>query len=180
MKRIHLILAVSVGVILASCKNDDDATPEVINEEETITTVNLKVTESGETTSQTYTWKDKTADKITLKANTEYEVEIEFLDESNPSDVKDITEEVVEEKDEHFVFYDVTTINAVTVASSSKDIKDGNSIGINIFTTWTTSDATTGTLKAFLIHEPTKKTGTSRDDFGGEADIEVDFEVEIN
>ncbi|MEW7277595.1 type 1 periplasmic binding fold superfamily protein [Aquimarina sp. 2201CG1-2-11] len=180
MKRIHLILAVSIGVILASCKNDDDAAPEVINEEETITTVNLKVTESGETTSQTYTWKDKTADKITLKANTKYEVEIEFLDESNPSDVEDITEEVVEERDEHFVFYDATTISGATIVSASNDIKDGDSIGINIFTTLSTGDAATGTLKAFLIHEPTKKTGTSRDDFGGETDIEVDFEVEIN
>lgn len=181
MKRIHLFLALSVGIILASCKKDDDATPPVINDEETITTVNLMVTETGTSETKTYSWKDGgTADDLSLKANTDYTVEIEFLDESNPSDVEDITEEVVEEKDEHFVFYDATTISGAAIVSASNDIKDGNSIGINIFTALSTGDATTGILKAVLIHEPTTKTGTSRDDFGGETDVEVDFNVTIN
>ena len=178
MKRIHLFLAVSVGVILASCKNDDDAAPEVINEEETITTVKLTVTESGTTTSQEYTWKDGSGEDITLEANKTYNASIEFLDESNPSDVEDITEEVIEEKDEHFVFFQ-TTAGGVTISSASDDIKDSDQTGINIKTDWATTDAGKGTIKAILILEPTTKTGNSRADFGGETDIEVDFNVTI-
>ncbi len=177
MKRIHLFLVLLVGVILTSCKNDDDA-PAPVNEEETITTVKLTVTETGTNNTQTYIWKDETADKITLKANAAYQASVQFLDESDPSDAEDITLEVVEEKDEHFVFY-TTTASGVSFASASGDTIDSDKVGINIKTDWTIGDAATGKITVYLIHEPTTKTGTTRDAFGGETDIEVSFDVEI-
>ena len=51
MKNIKFIaLALLTTITLASCSSDDDTTPEVINEEEVITTITLTlVPETGET-----------------------------------------------------------------------------------------------------------------------------------
>ncbi len=166
-----------VSILASSCSNDDD-NPGVVNEEETITTVKLSVTESGATTSQVYTWTESNQDAITLDANTSYNFKIQFLDESDPDDVEDITEEVIAEKDEHFVFYQ-TTVGGVTFDNAPDDTIDTDDIAINISTNWSTTDAATGIIRAFLIHEPTSKSGDSRDDFGGETDIEVDFNVTV-
>ncbi|GAA4276088.1 type 1 periplasmic binding fold superfamily protein [Aquimarina mytili] len=177
-KGIHKLLSIIFIVsILASCSDDDD-NPIVINEEETITTVKLSVTESGTTTTQEFEWTESSQDDITLKANTSYNIKIQFLDESNPNDVEDITEEVIAEKDEHFVFYE-TTVGGLTFDNASDDTVDANNVGINISTDWSAGDAATGVIRAFLIHEPTSKTGDSRADFGGETDIEVDFNVTV-
>lgn len=165
------------AITLTACSSDDD-NPTVINEEETITTVRLTVLESGATTPEVYIWTESNQDAITLSANAEYNFKIEFLDESNPSDVENITEEVIAEKDEHFVFYE-TTVNGLSFVNASDDTIDSDNIGINISTDWSSTDAATGIVRAFLIHEPTTKTGDSRDDFGGETDIEVSFDVTI-
>ncbi|MBQ4819854.1 type 1 periplasmic binding fold superfamily protein [Aquimarina sp. MMG016] len=167
----------SIAFIFVSC-GDDDENPIVINEEETITTVKLTVTESGTTNSQVYDWTTDSKDDITLASNTSYNIKIQFLDESDPSNVEDITEEVILEKDEHFVFYQ-TTVNGLTFTSASDDTVDSGNISINISTDWSSTGAATGVIRAFLIHEPTTKTGNDRDDFGGETDIEVDFNVSV-
>jgi hypothetical protein len=76
-------------------------TSSSFNEEELITTVQLKITESGTINTNTYSWKDvdgvggniPVIQGITLSPNKSYEVEVEFLDESkNPA--ADITQEV--------------------------------------------------------------------------------------
>ncbi|GAA3518699.1 hypothetical protein GCM10022393_36010 [Aquimarina addita] len=175
MRRFALI--VTLVTVFASC-SDDDSDPEVINEEETITTVRLSVTESGTTDTEVYTWTTDSQDDITLSANTTYNFAIEFLDESDPSDVEDITEEVIDESDEHYVFYD-NTVNELSFVAAADDVVDADNISINISTDWSTGDAATGILRAFLIHEPTTKTGDTRDDFGGETDIEVSFDVTV-
>ncbi len=176
-KTYQLLLILFTISIFISCSSDDDA-PMEVNEEETITTVILSVTESGSTTTELFNWTESSQDPITLKANTNYNIKIKFLDASNPDDVDDITQEVITEKDEHFIFYQ-TTVSGLTFDNASDDTIDSNDIGINISTDWSTGDTTAGTLKAFLIHEPTSKTGNTRDDFGGETDIEVDFNVAI-
>ncbi|RZS99525.1 type 1 periplasmic binding fold superfamily protein [Aquimarina brevivitae] len=168
------ILFLSITVL--SCSDDDD--PAVINEEETITTVKLTVTESGSTTSTEYTWTEDSQDPITLQANTTYNFTIEFLDESNPDDVEDITAEVIAEADEHYVFYE-NTVTGLVFQSAADDTQDSNDISINVSTDWTTGSAGTGIIRAYLIHEPTTKTGDSRADFGGETDIEVEFTTTV-
>lgn len=177
-KRINRILLMCTLVTVFISCSDDDSNPEVINEEEIITTVKLSVTEIGATNTEVYTWTANKKDDITLDANTMYNVTIEFLDESDPSDVENITEEVIEESDEHLVFYD-TTVNGLSYTNASDDVIDTDGIGINIATVWSAGDAASGIVTAFLIHEPTTKTGESRDDFSGETDIEVNFMVTV-
>ncbi|WP_378179914.1 type 1 periplasmic binding fold superfamily protein [Aquimarina sp. SS2-1] len=165
------------AIAFTACSSDDD-NPLVINEEETITTVRLTVLESGMSTPEIYTWTESSQDDITLSANSSYNFKIEFLDESDPNDVEDITAEVIDERDEHFVYYE-TTVNGLSFTNASDDTIDSNNTGINISTDWSSTDAATGIIRAFLIHEPTTKTGDSRDDFGGETDVEVSFNITV-
>ena len=46
-------------------------------------------------------------------------------------------------------------------------------------TTWTTTGETSGDVVGYLIHEPTSKTGSTRNDFGGATDFEIEFEVHV-
>ena len=46
-------------------------------------------------------------------------------------------------------------------------------------TLWTTTAVTQGEVRVYLIHEPTSKTGSNRDDFGGETDVEGDFHLDV-
>ena len=164
--------------ILTSCSNDDD--PEDIHGEEEINRVVLQITSDAGT--ETYTWNETGTSNtaIQLAANSTYQVAVAFYDASDASDVENITEEVIEEADEHQVFYGKVGIASnLTIASRTGDTLDSDNNPVLINTQWTTAEASTGTVRVYLIHEPTSKTGESRDDFGGEIDVEVDFSIEI-
>ncbi len=170
-----LLAAFALTVLFVQCKKDD---PEEINEEETITRVTLTLTDSNGA-SVPYTWNDGSAEPtINLTAGSVYQASIEFFDASDPNEVENITEEVIEEADEHLVFYEVASAS-ISIASAANDITDSASAPTNLKTTWTVGDAATGTLRAYLIHEPTSKTGTTRNALGGSADVELSFPITI-
>ena len=93
--------------------------------------------------------------------------------------MEDITEEVIEEADEHQVFYDFSDVS-ISYSSGTNDTidSDGNPVYLNSL--WTASSSGSGIVQAFLIHEPTSKTGTSRDSFGGETDVAIDIPITIS
>jgi len=93
--------------------------------------------------------------------------------------VEEINPEVIEEADEHQVFFENSS-SIVTISSSSADNQDsaGNPLGLK--TTWTTAGVGNAVVRLFLIHEPSTKTGTSRADFGGETDVQVDINVAVS
>lgn len=164
--------------LAVQCSKDDHDHPEEIHEGEEINRVTLTITDSSNN-AVPVTWNEgATVPTITLNANATYNVSIQFFDASDASDVEDITEEVVEEADEHQVFYAVAGAN-VTIASADNDTSDSNGNSLLLKTVWTTAAAGSGTIRAYLIHEPTTKTATTRDGFGGETDVEVDFPVVI-
>ena len=179
------LLSLILLFFVVACSSDDDGdgedNPDVINEQETITTVRLTVTEEGSTEDpDEYTWLDGDESvAITLSADSSYNFKLEFLDESDPAEVEDITEEVIELADEHYVFFETADLMGTSFTSASDDTIDSDDIGINLSTDWTTTDASTGLIRAYLIHEPTTKSGSVRDDFGGETDVQVDFDVTI-
>ena len=115
------------------------------------------------------------SESITLKANSEYQVEIAFYDESDPADIEDITEEVKEENLEHQFFYTSGGGLDVTTSYSDSD-DDGNDLGIEF--TLTAGAASSGTLTFTLRHEPTKP-NTGLSDAGGETGIAATFDVTI-
>lgn len=173
------ILALSL-VAMTACSNDDD-TPEQINEEEEITDVVLTLTETGTTNVTTYELNEGNGftGSITIDAGVSYESSIEFLDLSDPSAPEDITEEVIEEADEHQVFYD-NSVGTLTINSANDDVLDSAGAPVGINTVWNAEGSTQGNLVIYLIHEPVTKSGETRDDFGGETDVEVSISVVVN
>ena len=179
-KNVLILLFITLFVVSCS-KEEEDDTPELINEEEVITTVVLTF-DSSDNPTQTIRWavdKDNSLKFINLKANTEYQVGISFLDESDPSDVEDITEEVQEEADEHQVFYGFSDVS-ISYSSGTNDTIDSEGNPVYLNSAWTASSSGSGIVRAFLIHEPTTKTSTTRDGFGGETDVAIDIPITIS
>lgn len=180
-----ILLFLAASISFTSCKKDIDDV-FIPNEEELITTLNYTMVPVGGGTTVTMTYKDLDGDGSmapvitngTLAANTVYNCTIQVLNESE-SPAEDITTEVQDEALEHQFFFQPTNAN-VSVAYDDMDT-DGNPIGIKSVLTTTTSG--TSNLTIILRHEPAKTaTGVAGGDItnaGGETDIEVTFEVDV-
>jgi hypothetical protein len=179
MKKISFYALLSIAMLGCS---DDDAAPEVINEEELITTVILTLTpESGGQVVLTTVDLDGDGpdEPVTLVSgsfseNTQYQGVVAFLNQSETPE-EDITEEVIEEADEHQVFY--TTTEGLNIETQYEDQdSQGNPLGVQI--TLSTGLASAGTLTVTLRHEPLKP-NDGLDSAGGETDITTSFDVSI-
>ena len=184
--RIMFTLAATIVFSLTSCdSNDDDGTmPELINQEEVITTVQLSLRSVVDGTSVIYSSVDADGDGpnepvITntgfLAPDTDYTGSVTFLNET-VSPAEDITEEVEEEADEHQVFYTPNSTLLVTVAPSNFD-SDNNVLGTQF--TLRTGISSLGTLTVTLRHEPVKPNNGTLDSAGGETDVQVIFPVMV-
>lgn len=175
-------LIATLGLI--SCSDDDDNdTPEMINEEEVITTVELTLRDASGN-SVVYVSRDADGDGpddavITNTGNlvpdTEYMGTVRFLNETE-SPAEDITEEVEEEDDEHEVFYLPSSSLLVTVAKTNFD-GDGNPLGTEF--NLTTGMSSLGNLTVTLRHEPTKPNDGTLNGAGGETDVQVAFPIMV-
>jgi hypothetical protein len=191
MKKVFFYASMALLFVTASCDKDE---PETIHEHEEFSRVTLKVTnenDSSDVTTYTFEVEDHDHDhgggggthddhaEIELAENSSYLFEIRFYNDEDPSNPEDITLEVIEEADEHHVFYELTDGANITVESGTGDTMDSNSNPLNLITKWTTTAAGVADVEAYLIHEPTSKTGTSRNDFGGATDVEIEFEAHV-
>lgn len=197
-KSIYFKAALLSSVILfISCDKDD--APEAENEMEVFTKAVIKVTNLSDDSSETYEFEVEEHDhddghgvvvqnqgsddhgghtEIELESGSEYKFEITFLNDSDPNNVIDLTEEVKEEKDEHHVFYELVG-DGISYATMSGDTLDSDGNALNLVTKWTTTTETVVDVEAYLIHQPTSKVGTTRDDFGGATDVEIEFEAHV-
>ena len=183
-------LALITALTFSSCTKDD-VTPEPVNEDELITTVTAIYTPEGGGTAITLQYKDldgegANAPVIDVSGNFErnktYNGVVTFKNElANPAE--DITAEVIEEGDEHQVFYQKTgTLNAFTYGTASSNFdKNGKPLGLQ--SVFTTTGAANGTLKITLRHEPNKSAANvaSGDitNAGGSTDAEVTFTISV-
>jgi hypothetical protein len=192
MKKINLLLALGVFSMLfiTSCEKDEPEDPIIPNEEEVITTLNFTLTPDGGGTPVVLSFQDLDGDggnepiisDGTLASGTSYIGSMELLNElEDPA--ADITLEVAEEELEHQFFYETsfpTELSDVNIAYTDED-EEGNPIGLSTFLT--TGEMGSGTITVTLRHEPNKDAeGVSSGDItnaGGETDIEVTFNVEI-
>ena len=199
----YSILIISVFLLVISC---DKGEPAVVHEHEVFTRVVLEVKKDGETNFKKYTFEVEGHDdhghddhgdddhgdddhgdddhgdehtEVELDTNSTYHVSIFFYNDSDPDNIEDVTLEIIEEADVHQVFYEMTEIPGFSIAAASDDIKDSNGNPLFLKTSWTTASETSGDVKAYLIHEATSKTGSTRADFGGATDVEIEFEVHV-
>lgn len=185
---IKTTLSAIAVLFLASCNNDDDnQEPEVINEEELITTVTWVLTAEGEDPI-TFTSFDSDGDEGpeepqitggTLKANTTYTGVITVLN-ATKTPPENITEEIEEEDDEHQFFF---TPDAGLNISVSYGDKDENDFPVGLESTITTGEASTGKLAITLLHQPAKDAeGVAEGDItnaGDDPDFSIRFDVTI-
>jgi hypothetical protein len=187
----------SIVLLLISCDKDD--TPEAENEMEVLNKTVIVVTNLSDDSSETYNFEVEEHDHgqdhsvlpqtqdddehgdhtvIELKSGSEYKFEISFLNDTDPNNIIDMILEVINEKDEHHVHYELAG-NGIEIESYSGDTIDSNGNALNLVTKWTTSTSAEIEVEAYLIHQPTSKTGNTRDDFGGSTDVEIEFEAHV-
>ena len=179
MKNISFYALLSIAMLGCS---DDDTAPEVINDEELITTVILTLTqESGDQVVLTTVDLDgdgpdepETTVVGNFAENTQYTGAVQFLNETEDP-AEDITEEVIEEAEEHQVFYTISEGLNITTTYVDFDSND-NPLGVNI--TLETGEASSGSLTVTLRHEPVKP-NDGLESAGGETDIATSFDVTI-
>ena len=162
--------------------SDDDTTPEIINEDELITTVILTLTpDSGDQVVLTTIDLDGDGpdEPVTtvvgnFSENTQYQGAVQFLNETEDP-AEDITQEVIEEADEHQVFYTISEGLNIQTTYEDQD-SQGNPLGVQI--TLSTGAASEGSLTVTLRHEPVKP-NDGLESAGGETDISTSFDVSI-
>ncbi len=170
-------------LLVTSCKKGD---PVIPNEEEVITTLIYTLTPNGGGSDIVLSFRDLDGDGGnapvitggTLATNTTYSGVLKLMNEQEDP-AENTTDEIWEENKDHEFFFQ-STISGLSVSYDDQDA-DGNPVGIN--TTLTTVDAGSGTLKITLRHQPNKfAEGASEGDItnaGGETDIEVTFDVDV-
>lgn len=170
--------ALSFTVFLNACSED----PDPVNQEELITTVIVQLTPSAPGT-PTVTLRYFDEDGIgaidpvvtvsgPLNSDVEYTGEVQFLNESeNPAE--DITEEIVEEANDHLVCYSVAGADLEIESVDSDD----NARPIGLTTLWSSTSASAGTVTLTLRHQPGTKTGVCPGP--GDTDVEVAFPITI-
>ena len=180
----NLALVFFVATAFTACSSDD---PEVVNEEELITTLTATLKPSGGGTDIILKSVDLDGDgpdapvisvSANLSANTNYSGVLKVENETE-SPAEDITLEVLEEDEEHQFFFTPTN-NIATVTYDDMD-EDGNPIGVQFSLATTT--AATGNLTITLRHEPMKTaSGVSNGDItnaGGETDVQAVFPITV-
>jgi hypothetical protein len=181
-RHFYLLLSLFLVVFTFGCEDDDD--PIIENEEEVITRVTWTLT-PADAANETVTFSFVDADGDggnapvvstigTLAANASYDGSVTFANED-----EQITPEIMEEDDEHQIFYVFAGGADLSAAYGDSD-DDGNPIGL--LTTVTTGAASTGTAQVILRHEPAKGAAATIGNpaaAGGETDVEVTFDVTI-
>ncbi len=181
-----LILFLFPIVFFIACNDDEGNTPVTPEEVEGITSLFYTLIPQGSGSPAILSYRDLDGDggdapEITggiLSANETYTGTVELLNEMESPAVN--ISEAVEEMDEAYQFFFQSTVSGLTIAYNDLD-SDGNPIGLS--STLTTGAAGTGTITIILRHQPNKNGEGVADgniaNAGGETDIEVTFEVEV-
>lgn len=183
-KSIMLALG-ALSLVVVGCKKDDHdhEHDHEHNDGELITTLELKFSGKGVVNNDTtfvVTFDDPYGDggnapikldQINLLKNTDYSVELTLLDKSK-TQYDTISNEVLEEADDHLFFYSSNPVDRLNITITDKDTK-GRNLGLRSI--WKTNTAAgSGKVKVKLMHQPGVKDGKSE---VGDTDVEVDFPI---
>ena len=173
------MMIIALLSLLAACDKDD---PVIPNEEEVITTLRYTLTPDAGGNSVVLSFQDLDGDggdapvitAGTLAKNTVYNASLTLSNEQeSPAD--DITAEILEEDEDHQFFFQ-TTVNNLQIRYEDTD-DNGDPIGLK--TQVTTGEAASGDLTITLRHEPNKSVDGNIENAGGETDIEVKFNINV-
>jgi len=164
-------------------------------DEEVINEIVLTFTPTGGGNTISASWFDAdgegvgnpTIEDIILTPNTEYDLAI-TLQNTLGMDVEDITEEIMEEADEHIFFFGFTNdIFSNPTGDGNIDDRndplnysdeDSNGLPIGLSTKWITGETVDGELRVVLKHQPDLKTADSDSSVGG-TDVDITMSIKI-
>lgn len=184
----HFILTMIVVVsVFTGCKKDKDTVPTPpapTNEGEVLTTFTLYFTDSANSANvASATFRDPDGDggnpftqfdSIHLQANKTYYAQVVILNETaSPAD--SISNEILEEANDHLFFYTVTGANA-NVSITDFDTNTPTPLPLGLQTKWRTGAASMGSTQIILKHQPGVKDGTFAP---GTTDIDLTFYTKI-
>ncbi len=180
----NIALLLTFSVLLNACTSDDDI-PMLINEEEVITTVIATFTNVNHTITLTSYDEDGDGPLIpeilvdgNFIAGETYIGHLRFVNQSIVPN-EEITEEILEEGDEHQIFYQQNALGTFTYTDQDDN---GNPIGLS-FTYTANSAPVSGNLTVTLVHEPDKFAEGVADgnpqNAGGSTDAQVVFPIII-
>ena len=187
-KYIYLLPMLILALVFTGCSDDDDPTPEPVNEQEVITLVTVEMTnqENGETV--TFSWGDPEYglsgyDGPSSIAPVPHSCVINAYNTTlDPSDEEyTVTTEILEEDLDHQFFFSSAPSDLVFDFVYQDNDSEGNPIG-QVFDILPSADqaGNSGTMTVLLIHEPDKAAeGVSSGDptnAGGETDFELTWE----
>ncbi len=176
-----MLLLCSFVLFSTSCDKED---PEIINEEEVITTLTYTLTPQDGGAPVVMSFRDLDGDGGnaptitggTLNANATYSGSLVLLNEQE-SPAEDITTEIREEAEEHQFFF-ISDDDSVTASYNTSDV-DADGLPVGLIHNVTTTDAGSANLTVILRHEPSKTAENDPNAAGGETDIEVTFPITV-
>lgn len=181
MKKIfNITLVLFAALFIFSCRNDDDAVPEDVHEHDEIGRVVLKLTNKADAADvQTINVISGVADgHLHLHTGDTYLAELDF--QIKHDDHYHSSEEIIEEKDHHFITFAPANADIVVMRASNDVVRtDGQKLGLK--SEWKiNSTQSTGKMNIKLIHGPTavnqnypSATNQLGQTQGGESDVDI-------
>ena len=168
----------ALGVTVSSCRKDDEEHDS--NPQEEISNIVLKVTNDANGAVKTYNYSanSSTMPSISLANGQTYTVETSFM-----NGTQDVTAEIRNEKDAHFIIFDMYQNNISLQRLDQEVRQDGKRVGLK--TKWNVQSvaaAPGNRISVKLIHAATAvnedKTGTAwGSTTGGETDAQANYQT---
>ena len=198
-KNYRLMSLLLATLFIASCSDDDDATPPPGGDLEVITDVTLVFTNTQDPNDVVMAsavdpdgegvMELAVDGAIDLTEGVTYDLTFDILNALDADDVEDIGEEILEEDDEHQIFFGFTDgafgspmgDGNIDTASDPVNYNDedenGNPVGL--VTQWTAGDVSAGgTFRVRLQHQPDLKSATTTSE-DGDTDFDLTFALNI-
>lgn len=177
---IKSIITVLLAFVFTACRHD---VPEDIHDHEDLSRIVFTVKDMETGALQTLTYQTGSGADRTLKLQQgrSYETALRFYGVHNDV-VEDITDEIITEKDEHFVEYEFAG-TSIEVQRTADDIERTDRKRLGLKTVWKVNAAPVNALvRIAVIHGAASVDDTARagggTHQGGETDAEVKFNIE--
>ena len=181
MKLLKFFIAILFFTAVFSCRNSEN--PEDIHEHEEANKITLTITENGTTNLQSVSFQSGTGASapILLENGKVYDVSVAFYHHHNGID-EDLTSEIIEEKDEHFLKYQFAGIS-VNVLRTADDVVRSDNQKLGLKTKWTVQSAPSNAVAIIqLIHAADAVNDSDHNGggsaTGGEADVNAQFIIQ--
>jgi hypothetical protein len=188
MKKLIGIFLTAGLITLAffGCKKDEKTVSPPLPGNEFLTTVRLIATNSTNASDvQIASITDTTiianppdsinTPTLNLKANTVYNVQVLFLDETKKPP-GNVTDDIYDRRNYHLLCFEVSGGANLTVVRTDKDTNNPP-LEIGLQDSFTTGTASSGKLNVQLRHQPNAKNGSCDP---GSSDADVNFNIVIN